>query len=240
MGQLPGPALIGMESTGNCQWFVEMVTTAGHQVWIGDAAKIRASEVRQQKHDRRDAALILKLLVEGRFPRIWTPSGVEKDLRQSKYQPWCRSDPYDARMANLAKARKSPLYHPPRLWRSKEESSMVRLLVYWWLTSRDGTSPRVVLRPRNSGAATHGSRSWFENFRRTRTRSSNEHAVQVTRLSPNLVGHGSSLAKCGSVGNYDRAGGVVNEHSALTILNPDMEIIRVAPFRGRCRLRRGP
>ena len=80
--QLPGQALIGMESTGNCQWFVEMATTVGHDVWIGDAAQIRASEVRQQKHDRRDAALILKLLLEGRFPRIWTPSGEEKDLRQ--------------------------------------------------------------------------------------------------------------------------------------------------------------
>src|SRR5712671_7695692 len=79
---LPGHALIGMESTGNSQWFVEMATTAGHDVWIGDAAQIRASEVRQQKHDRRDAALILKLLLEGRFPRIWTPSGQEKDLRQ--------------------------------------------------------------------------------------------------------------------------------------------------------------
>jgi transposase len=79
---LAGPALIGMESTGNCQWFVEMATTAGHNVWVGDAAKIRACEVRQQKTDRRDAALILKLLIEGRFPRIWTPSGQEKDLRQ--------------------------------------------------------------------------------------------------------------------------------------------------------------
>jgi len=56
---LPGPALIGMESTGNCQWFVEMAAALGHDVWIGDAAKIRAAEVRQQKHDRRDAALIL-------------------------------------------------------------------------------------------------------------------------------------------------------------------------------------
>lgn len=81
-GQLSGPALIGMESTGNCQWFVEMATTAGHEVWIGDAARIRASDSRQQKHDRRDAALILKLLLEGRFPRIWTPTGEEKDLRQ--------------------------------------------------------------------------------------------------------------------------------------------------------------
>lgn len=80
--QLVEPALIGMESTGNCQWFVEMAATLGHELWIGDAAKIRACEVRQQKHDRRDAALILKLLLEGRFPRIWTPSGAEKDLRQ--------------------------------------------------------------------------------------------------------------------------------------------------------------
>jgi len=80
--QLSAPVLIGMESTGNCQWFVEMATAAGHDVWIGDAAKIRACDVRAQKHDRRDAALILKLLLEGRFPRIWAPSGEEKDLRQ--------------------------------------------------------------------------------------------------------------------------------------------------------------
>ena len=80
--QLPGRALIGMESTGNCQWFVELLGRLGHELWIGDAAKIRASEVRRQKNDRRDAALILKLLVEGRFPRIWTPTSEEKDLRQ--------------------------------------------------------------------------------------------------------------------------------------------------------------
>ena len=72
--QLSGPALIGMESTGNHQWFLEMVKAAGHELWVGDAAKIRASDVRQQKHDRRDAALLLKLLVDGRFPRIWVPS----------------------------------------------------------------------------------------------------------------------------------------------------------------------
>jgi len=80
--QLAAPALIGMEATGNCQWFVEMVKAAGHEVWIGDAAQIRASDVRQQKHDRRDAALLLQLLLEGRFPRIWTPSSEQRDLRQ--------------------------------------------------------------------------------------------------------------------------------------------------------------
>jgi transposase len=80
--RLQGSVLVGMESTGNCQWFVELLASLGHGLWIGDASKIRACDPRAQKHDRRDAALILKLLLEGRFPRIWTPSGQEKDLRQ--------------------------------------------------------------------------------------------------------------------------------------------------------------
>ena len=32
--------------------------------------------------DRRDAELILRLLLEGRFPRIWVPTEAERDLRQ--------------------------------------------------------------------------------------------------------------------------------------------------------------
>jgi transposase len=80
--QFPVPSRIGLEATGNCQWFVDLLTSLGHEVWIGDAAKIRASDERKQKHDRRDAALLLKLLAEGRFPRIWTPSSEVKDQRQ--------------------------------------------------------------------------------------------------------------------------------------------------------------
>lgn len=80
--RFPAPARVGMEATGNCQWFVELLTQLGHEVWIGDAAKIRASEVRQQKHDKRDARLLLQLLVEERFPRLWTPSRAQRDLRQ--------------------------------------------------------------------------------------------------------------------------------------------------------------
>lgn len=80
--QLPPPALVGLESTGNSHWFVDMVTGFGHQVWIGDAAQVRASCVRHQKTDKRDAQHLLTLLVEGRFPRIWTPSKEERDQRQ--------------------------------------------------------------------------------------------------------------------------------------------------------------
>jgi len=81
-GSLPVPSLIGMEATGNAQWFIELLQRLGHEVWIGDAAEIRASYVRQQKTDRRDAAHILKLLLEGRFPRLWTPSREQRDGRQ--------------------------------------------------------------------------------------------------------------------------------------------------------------
>ncbi len=80
--QVAGPALIGMEATGNCHWLVDLLSELGHELWMGDAAQIRASVVRQQKTDKRDAAHILKLLVEGRFPRIWMPSAEVRDLRQ--------------------------------------------------------------------------------------------------------------------------------------------------------------
>jgi transposase len=79
---LAAPALIGVEATGNCQWFLDLVSECGHQVWVGDAAQIRASYVRKQKTDRRDADHVLKLLLEDRFPRIWVPNREERDLRQ--------------------------------------------------------------------------------------------------------------------------------------------------------------
>ena len=79
---LKAPALVGVEACGNSQWFIELLERLGHQVWIGDAAQIRASYVRRQKTDRRDAAHILKLLIEDRFPRLWTPTAEQRDLRQ--------------------------------------------------------------------------------------------------------------------------------------------------------------
>jgi transposase len=80
--QLPAPSLIGLESCGNSQWLIDLLQQLGHEVWVGDAAQIRASYVRKQKTDRRDAAHILKLLLEGRFPRLWMPSAEQRDLRQ--------------------------------------------------------------------------------------------------------------------------------------------------------------
>jgi len=76
------PVRVGMEAGAPCQWFRRLLTECGHELWMGDASKIRAAEVRKQKTDRRDAELILKLMLEERFPRIWVPSEEERDVRQ--------------------------------------------------------------------------------------------------------------------------------------------------------------
>jgi transposase len=73
---------VGMEAVGNSQWFEQMLAEMGHELWIGDAARIRRLVVRQQKTDRRDAQHILDLLLDGRFPRLWAPSPALRDVRQ--------------------------------------------------------------------------------------------------------------------------------------------------------------
>ena len=79
---LEGPVRVGIEATGHTRWFERMLAELGHELWIGDAAQIRAAMVRKQKTDARDAAHLLQLLVEERFPRIWRPTMAERDLRQ--------------------------------------------------------------------------------------------------------------------------------------------------------------
>jgi len=81
-GQLKGQVVVGMEGCGNTLWFERLLAELGHELWLGDASKIRALEVRKQKTDRRDAELLLRLIVEGRFPRLWVPSLEQRDLRQ--------------------------------------------------------------------------------------------------------------------------------------------------------------
>src|SRR5438094_1351681 len=79
---LSGPVRVGMEAIGNTQWFERLLAELRDELWIGDAARIRASVVRRQKTDARDAAHLLELMLQERFPRIWVPSVEERDLRQ--------------------------------------------------------------------------------------------------------------------------------------------------------------
>jgi transposase len=73
---------MGLEATGYSRWFERLLVELGMEVWIGNAAEIKAKRVRKKKTDREDARLLLKLLAENRFPRIWVPSPENRDLRQ--------------------------------------------------------------------------------------------------------------------------------------------------------------
>ena len=73
---------IGMEATGSYGWFRRLMSELGHELVVGDATQIRASNPRKQKTDKRDAEHILRLLVEDRFPSIWQPPAENEQLRQ--------------------------------------------------------------------------------------------------------------------------------------------------------------
>src|SRR3989442_8897943 len=73
---------VGMEASGHARWFERLLTEVQFELWIGDAAEIRTKRVRKQKTDRQDAELLLRLLIEDRFPRIWVADEENQDLRQ--------------------------------------------------------------------------------------------------------------------------------------------------------------
>ena len=78
---LPKPAVVGIEATGSMGWFVRLMEELGLTCRVGHPAAIRTAEPRRQKHDRRDAQLLLRLLLEDRFPAIWLPPAEQRDLR---------------------------------------------------------------------------------------------------------------------------------------------------------------
>ena len=76
-----------MEASGHARWLERLLAELQIELWIGDAAEIRVKRVRKQKTDRQDAHLILRLLLEDRFPRIWVPSWENRDLPTTAVAP---------------------------------------------------------------------------------------------------------------------------------------------------------
>lgn len=68
--QFTGEVVVGLEASGYSTWLVELLETLGHQVFIGDATEIRRRARSRHKTDRRDAELLLDLLLKGEFPQV--------------------------------------------------------------------------------------------------------------------------------------------------------------------------
>jgi len=68
---LPEPATIGIEASARATWFENMLFETGHKLFVGNPVLIRKRATSRHKNDRRDAELILELLMRDEFPTIW-------------------------------------------------------------------------------------------------------------------------------------------------------------------------
>jgi transposase len=136
---------VGMEATGYSRWFERLLAELGSELWIGDAAEIKTKRVRKQKTDPNHARLLLQLLLEDNFPRIWVPSPENRDLRQLL---WHRHrmlqmrtrirNPLQALAMNQGQRRKKKLWNEPgrapleklplAVWASRRSTDLLELL----------------------------------------------------------------------------------------------------------------
>ena len=128
---------VGMEASGQARWFERLMAELKFELWIGDAAEIRSKRVRKQKTDRQDAQLILRLMMEDRFPRIWVPSWENRDLRQLL---WHRHRMVQARTRIMnqlqAVALNEGLRSKKRLWREAGREQLESFRLAPWASRR--------------------------------------------------------------------------------------------------------
>src|SRR5437762_7932656 len=72
--QFQAPVVVGLEASGYSPWFEAMLEQLGCVVWLGHATEIRRRARWRQKNDRRDAELILELMLHHEFPRLHRPA----------------------------------------------------------------------------------------------------------------------------------------------------------------------
>src|SRR6202162_4320672 len=130
---------VGMEASGHARWFERLVAELQFELRIGDAAEIRTKRVRKQRTDRQDAHLILRLLLEDRFPQIWVPSWENRDLRQLL---WHRHRMVQARTRVMnqlqAVALNEGLRSKKRLWRERGTQQLESFRLAPWASRRRG------------------------------------------------------------------------------------------------------
>ena len=85
--QFQGHVIVGLEASGYSPWFERLLEELGCEVWLGHATEIRRRARWRQKNDRRDAELILDLMVHDEFPRLYLPPLQSREvLRMLRYR----------------------------------------------------------------------------------------------------------------------------------------------------------
>jgi transposase len=150
--QRSGAVRVGMEASGHSRWFERVLRELGFELWIGDAAEIRTKRVRKQKTDRQDAQLLLRLMLEDRFPQIWVPDAGNRDLRQLL---WHRHRLVQMRTRVMNQlhvvALNEGLRRKKALWRPAGRTELESIVLAPWATRRrqdlldllDRLSPKI-------------------------------------------------------------------------------------------------
>jgi transposase len=85
--QFKGHVIVGLEASGYSPWFERQLEELGCEVWLGHATEIRRRARWRQKNDRRDAELILDLMLHDEFPRLHRPPMQSREvLRMLRYR----------------------------------------------------------------------------------------------------------------------------------------------------------
>lgn len=77
---LPEPALIGVEASTRSAWFENMLFESNHKLLVGNPVLIRKRATSRHKNDKRDAELIMELLMKGEFPALWRRPSVSRQV----------------------------------------------------------------------------------------------------------------------------------------------------------------
>jgi transposase len=82
-----GQVIVGLEASGYSPWFERLLEELGYEVWLGHATEIRRRARWRQKNDRRDAELILDLMLHNEFPRLHRPTLQSREvMRMLRYR----------------------------------------------------------------------------------------------------------------------------------------------------------
>lgn len=68
------PGIVGIEASSKAIWFENLISETNHQLKVGNPVLIRRRAISRHKSDKRDAELILELLLKDEFPSIWRRS----------------------------------------------------------------------------------------------------------------------------------------------------------------------
>ena len=67
-------AVVGIETSCTARWFENLLNDLGDELLVGNPTQIRARARSRHKSDKRDADLLLDLLLKDEFPALWRRS----------------------------------------------------------------------------------------------------------------------------------------------------------------------